>query len=83
MYYRCTARFIQSRRLELDLSQEDVARAVGCSKVFISSLESGRAGVPSTKCGALAAVLKVRRGQIVDVMMRDYRRLYEEEVRCG
>lgn len=57
---------IKRRRLQLDMTLEDVAKRVGTSKQTISRYETGIIGnIPSDKIEALSEVLKTTPAQLM------------------
>ncbi len=69
---------IRSRRRELRISQEDLARSVGIhSAVHISLIEAGRRSVPPEKAATIAEVLGVDKVEFCElVLFEHYPQLY-------
>lgn len=66
-----TAKFIKKRRLQNGLTQEDLARFLGCTKIFISRIESGMAALPPAKVTRASKILKVDRSEVIEVIQSD------------
>jgi len=63
-------RFIKKRRLELNLTQQDVMRALGYgSPISVSEVELGRVGVPVKRIYQYADVLRLPRDEFTAFVM--------------
>jgi len=63
-------RFIKKRRLELNLTQQDVMRALGYgSPISVSEVELGRVGVPVKRIYQYADVLRLPRNEFTAFVM--------------
>jgi transcriptional regulator with XRE-family HTH domain len=63
-------RFIKKRRLELNLTQQDVMRALGYgSPISVSEVELGRVGVPIKRIYQYADVLRIPRNEFIAFVM--------------
>lgn len=56
---------IRNRRAELDLTQRDVAGALGCSQAKIAQIESGVRPLPSDELAVLAEALRTTPAALV------------------
>lgn len=75
---------IKQRRLDLDLNQEDVAKAVQMGRASISNIEVGRHQVPISTLYELSKVFKTdvqlllpSYGEVVELMNKENQKLDE------
>jgi len=70
---RAGGQWLRTRRLDLGLSQRDLALAVGAEYyTFISQLENGRGRIPPDRYGSWAEALGLDRATFVFNIMRFY-----------
>ncbi len=72
--------FLKEARVELGLSQKDIAEKVGIHTQYVSNYERGLCAPPSHSFGAILKLLKVKKEDVVDVMLEDSRREIEARV---
>lgn len=71
-------RFIKKRRLELNMTQEELALKSGFgSKASISQIESGKHGIPKAKILLVAKALKTKPEYIMGWSLEDTNEPYE------
>jgi hypothetical protein len=76
---------IRQRRIELELSVVELARAAGCSAECISNIEAGREQIPGFRVRHLAAGLRLDRGDVCRYYLhqlapQSYRQVFGTEV---
>lgn len=73
--------YLREKRLEKDLSQAELARALNDVHVqFVSNWERGLCAPPGHSFHRLIEVLKLNRETLVDVMLKDSRSVIEGRV---
>ena len=59
--------YLKSKRKQKNITQEDLARSLSVSSVFIHQLETGKVDAPSIdRCQQIAAILDVNIRRVVD-----------------
>jgi DNA-binding XRE family transcriptional regulator len=59
-YRRAVGRRLRTARVVLNISQQDVADAAGCSRNFVSGIERGAQGVDAYRLSLIALALRMR-----------------------
>jgi hypothetical protein len=59
-YRRAVGRRLRTARVVLNISQQDVADAAGCSRNFVSGIERGAQGVDAYRLSLVALALRMR-----------------------
>ncbi len=59
-YRRAVGRRLRSARVVLNISQQDVADAAGCSRNFVSGIERAAQGVDAYRLSLVALALRMR-----------------------
>jgi transcriptional regulator with XRE-family HTH domain len=73
-----TSELIKHSRLALDISQQELAKKVGCHFQQISQMERGAVGVPKALIKKLAKTLRIPIWQLRASMVKDYSRELQE-----
>lgn len=63
---------IKHFRAVRSLSQDDLARQIGCNKQFISNYERGIAPMPIAKIAQLCAYLRISKADAIEVMLNEH-----------
>ncbi len=73
--------YLKSKRKHKNVTQEDLARALGVSSVFIHQLETGKVDAPSfERCQQIAEILEVSIDELWNVAKKErLRRFMERE----
>ncbi len=73
--------YLKNKRRQKNTTQEDLARALGVSSVFIHQLETGKVDAPSLeRCNQIADILKVTIDELWNVAKKErLRRFMERE----
>ncbi|HSE83211.1 MAG TPA: helix-turn-helix domain-containing protein [Thermodesulfobacteriota bacterium] len=73
--------YLKSKRKHKNVTQEDLARALGVSSVFIHQLETGKVDAPSfERCQQIAEILEVSINELWNVAKKErLRRFMERE----
>ena len=73
--------YLKNKRRQKNITQEDLARALGVSSVFIHQLETGKVDAPSLeRCNQIADILKVTIDELRNVAKKErLRRFMERE----
>lgn len=73
--------YLKNKRRQKNITQEDLARALGVSSVFIHQLETGKVDAPSLeRCNQIADILEVTIDELRNVAMKErLRRFMERE----
>ncbi len=73
--------YLKNRRRQKNITQEDLARALGVSSVFIHQLETGKVDAPSLeRCNQIADILEVHIDELWNVAKKErLRRFMERE----
>jgi DNA-binding XRE family transcriptional regulator len=59
-YRRAVGRRLRTARVVLNISQQEVADAAGCSRNFVSGIERGAQGVDAYRLSLVATALRMR-----------------------
>jgi len=73
--------YLKNKRRQKNITQEDLARALGVSSVFIHQLETGKVDAPSLeRCNQIADILEVTIDELRNVAKKErLRRFMERE----
>lgn len=73
--------YLKNKRRQRNITQEDLARALGVSSVFIHQLETGKVDAPSLeRCNQIADILEVTIDELRNVAKKErLRRFMERE----
>ncbi|HZX14680.1 MAG TPA: helix-turn-helix transcriptional regulator [Thermodesulfobacteriota bacterium] len=73
--------YLKNKRRQKNITQEDLARALGVSSVFIHQLETGKVDAPSLeRCNQIADILEVIIDELWNVAKKErLRRFMERE----
>ena len=73
--------YLKNKRRQKNTTQEDLARALGVSSVFIHQLETGKVDAPSLeRCNQIADILEVTIDELWNVAKKErLRRFMERE----
>ena len=66
------SKLIKGARLDLGLSQGELAAKIGCHGQFISNIERGKCSVPARDLNAISLALMLSREKIKRAMINDY-----------
>jgi DNA-binding XRE family transcriptional regulator len=58
-YRRAVGRRLRTARIVLDISQQEIADAAGCSRNFVSGIERGAQGVDAYRLSLVATALRM------------------------
>jgi len=73
--------YLKSRRRRKNITQEDLAQALGVSSVYIHQLETGKVDAPSVgRCRQIAEILEIELGDLWQIAKKErFRRFMERE----
>lgn len=77
------SKYIRSRRIELNLSQQKLTTSLGWNNrttQYLSNIELGKCSFPSSYVNQLSSALMVDKKIIIDAMVKDFRDSLEREV---
>ena len=66
------SKLIKTARVDVGLSQAELARRIGCHGQFISNIERGKCSVPVKDLNTISVALMVSREKIRRAMINDY-----------
>ena len=73
--------YLKSRRRRKNITQEELAQALGVSSVYIHQLETGKVDAPSVgRCRQIAEILEIELGDLWQIAKKErFRRFMERE----
>ena len=79
--FNCLGEYLREKRLEKDMSQAELARSLSNVHVqFVSNWERGLCAPPGHSFQKLIDVLKLDRGILVEVMLKDSKSVIEARI---
>ena len=66
-------KFLRKRRMELGLTQQEVAGQLGYHCQFISNWERGQGGVPLAQLRKICSIYEINPNDVVELMVESYR----------
>lgn len=77
------ARYIRTRRLELGLTQREVAEALGYKPQFVTNWERGSSRPPERALRPLCKALRIKRGTMLGLLEADASEHFRTILRGG
>ncbi len=73
--------YLKSRRRRKNITQEELAQALGVSSVYVHQLETGKVDAPGvSRCRQIAEILRIELGDLWQIAKKErFRRFMERE----
>lgn len=79
-HYKQLGKFLKRKRTQFDFSQSELAEEIQIHPQFVSNWERGVCAPPHHSIKSLIKILKINKGELIDIMMIDCRRNIEERI---
>jgi predicted transcriptional regulator len=76
-----TVKLLRKKRMDLNISQQDLSKSIGVSQQMFSKVESYAVFVPPARWDALCRVLKLSRTEFKTALLTDYEQFILRQLR--